>query len=121
MNRLLNNAGGNVRQPAEQLTVDHWRQSLELMLGVGVCSGLGLAGSVWFGNSLLEMKEKALMSSHGMTEFFRRAHLRQIVEGDEFVQAMWGRVEPQLRCSGQVRHGQGDYRYSQGAVVLYDE
>ena len=30
---LLNNAGVNVRQPAEQLTPDHWRQSLELMLG----------------------------------------------------------------------------------------
>ena len=73
--------------------------SLELMLGVGGCSGLGLAGSVWYGNSLLEMKERALMSSHGMTEFFRRAYLRQIVEGDEFVQAMWGRVEPQLRVA----------------------
>lgn len=73
--------------------------SLEIMLGVGGVSGLATVGSVWYGNSLMEMKEKQLMSSHGMTEFFRRAHLRQIVEGDEFVQSLWGRVEPQLRVA----------------------
>ena len=29
---LLNNAGVNVRQPAAELTAEHWRQSLDLML-----------------------------------------------------------------------------------------
>ena len=29
---LLNNAGVNVRQPAEALTAEHWRESLDLML-----------------------------------------------------------------------------------------
>jgi len=47
--------------------------SLEIMLGVGGVSGLAAVGSVWYGGSLMEMKEKQLMSSHGMTEFFRRA------------------------------------------------
>ena len=67
---------------------------------VSVSSILGAVGMHLWGQQELDKTAKSVQTNEGLDALFRKRYLREIVEGDDFVQAMWsGRVRTQLQAA----------------------
>ena len=69
---------------------------------VGGIGGFGLLGAgalqVYNGRAV-EAEEKRLLEDQGLVDTFRRTHVRQINEHDEFVVSIWNRIKEPLKAN----------------------
>ena len=67
--------------------------------GVGALSLAGAGGTFYLGQRARAKAFAHACTDEGLTAAFRRCHVRELAEDDEFVLALWARVRPQLRVA----------------------
>ena len=73
--------------------------AIQLTAALSVGSVVGSYGVHAYGSRKLDALAEELLSNEGLNRLFRRRHVVQLAQNDEFTMALWKRVRPQLQVS----------------------